>query len=100
MAAIQELTSLAERKQQLILECEIHRQVFTLELEMLKMRCGRARSGLKALPKVGAWALPLMGFLLGGRLKRGAWFFTKGTFKLMALVKALRLVKRVFSTHD
>lgn len=98
MAAFKELKLLADRKGQLLLESQIHRQMTTLELEMLKFRLGRAGGGLQALPQIWRVALPVAGFLLATRLKWGSWFFTKGTFKLMALFKAFRIVQRIFKT--
>lgn len=98
MAAFEGLKLLADRKRQLLLESQIHRQVTTLELEMLKIRLDRARGGLLALPRLWKVALPVAGFILASRLKRGAWFFTKGTVKLMALFKAWRLLKRLLNT--
>lgn len=61
----QDLNELRERKQELLLESEINRQIVALEVGQLKLKAVEWRHGLTKVSSVYKWVAPLAGIGLG-----------------------------------
>jgi len=60
-----DLDELRERKQELLLESEINRQIVALECSQLKLKAVEWRKGLMRIGTVYKWVAPLAGIGLG-----------------------------------
>jgi hypothetical protein len=69
MDPFQDLKTLQDKKQKLLLECEVNRQVLGLEVEIIRLRIGQWKGGMSTLPDTWKLLAPLSGFLMAGRFK-------------------------------
>lgn len=60
-----ELDELRQRKEELLLESEINRQIIALETSQLKLKAVEWRSGLSRVGSIYKWVAPLAGVGLG-----------------------------------
>jgi hypothetical protein len=93
MAPIENMTPLGQRRQQLLLESELHREVLGMQVDVLRLRLGQVGGGLRQYPGVWKYGLPVLGFLAAWRMKRRVAFLAKGSVGLLALIKAWRVLK-------
>jgi hypothetical protein len=97
MVALQDLRSLAARKQELLLASDIQRQSLQLEWGMIQLRLSQLKRISVRLPALWMVAVPLAGFLMARKLRRATGLLAKGGVLVVALFKVLRLVRRIRS---
>lgn len=80
---------LQKRKQELLLESNLNRQILRLELEQLQMQLDRFRQQWRR--NIWVWVAPLAGFLFARKLSRPAGFLAKSSALLTLLTRLLEL---------
>lgn len=80
---------LQKRKQELLLESELNRQILRLELDQLRLQVDRVRQHW--LRNIWVWVAPVAGFIFARKLSRPAGFLAKGSAVLSLLTRLLDL---------
>ncbi len=62
---LEELKRLRARKEELLIESDINRQVFVLDITQLQLKAGACRESLSNVGRIYKWAVPLAGAMLG-----------------------------------
>lgn len=83
------MNPLQKRKQELLLESDLNRQILRLELEQVQMQLSRFRQHW--LRNLWVWVAPVAGFLVARKLSRPAGFLAKGSALLSLLTRLLDL---------
>jgi len=79
MDPIPGLKALQARKRDLLLESEVNRQLFRLELTKLQLSVDRLRRGFTSGSNLWKLLVPLTGFFMGRRFSRNSRLMTKGS---------------------
>lgn len=85
MDTVPGLKALQVRKQELLLESELNRQLLRLDVARLSIEAGKVRRGYGWAQQVWTWAAPLAGFLITRKRGKAASAFAKGSFLVTAL---------------
>jgi hypothetical protein len=79
------LKQLQARKRELLLESELNRQVWRVELGRLHFRAEQFQRGYNWVHSAWAWTAPVAGFLLARKFTKTAGVFAKGSLLMSAL---------------
>lgn len=85
MDTVPGLKAIQARKQELLLESELNRQVLRVECGKLAFKAGQFRRGYGWAQSAWTWAAPLAGFLLARKRGKAAGAFAKGSLLFTGL---------------
>ena len=88
MDTVPGLKKLQVRKRELLLESELNRQVFRLEVGRLRFRAEKFQRGFDWASNAWKWAAPVAGFLVARKFKKTAGAFAQGSLLTTALSTA------------
>lgn len=86
MDTIPGLTRLAARKRDLLIESDLNRQVLRIELDQVRLRCGKLRQSFGWMQSSWAWVVPVAGFFAGRKAGPAGDWLSKAA-ALMALAR-------------
>ena len=88
MDTVPGLKQLQARKRELLLESDLNRQVWRVEVGRLCLRAEKFQRGFDWASSAWKWAAPVAGFLVARKLKRTAGAFAQGSLLTTALKTA------------
>ena len=66
------MKSLSARKEELLMACDIQRQMLRLEWSVIQVHVHRIQGACQRIPRAWKWLTPVVGFLLARRSRRGS----------------------------